>query len=406
MLLSLKLDWDWEGRTQGRENTAIVLADHHPAATTKALALLPLIYTAAGDPSHWEAFLAAFAEAIHTRVSIIWISRRQPDREIVSVSHGLSQEAPAQMSAPSYLAPWMLRVDLNTVPVGKILRSHEICPDEVLIHDESYRSDCLPAAMHYSGGVILERTASITAGMTTNRPREAGPLTDDELATWQSLIPHLRSAVALSASHNKVINERDAMMRYFDDVGHAVFLVSAANQVLACNGKATAFVNCGDCLRLEADGTLSAVDRESNQLMQQAIQLSCAGTRSSSAPLRLKLHRSGKTQPTMLATVLPLGSTDRPQLGPDTASAVIYVVDLEHSSEFETSPLRSLFGFTEAEARLANSIATGLSLAEAASKFNVSINTVRTHLQRVLVKAGLRRQTELAILVIKLCRTK
>ncbi|WP_417623022.1 helix-turn-helix transcriptional regulator [Parasphingorhabdus sp.] len=52
-------------------------------------------------------------------------------------------------------------------------------------------------------------------------------------------------------------------------------------------------------------------------------------------------------------------------------------------------------GLTPAETRLVDSIAGGLSVPEHAEANDISVNTARVHMQRVLEKTGSKRQTDL-----------
>ena len=61
--------------------------------------------------------------------------------------------------------------------------------------------------------------------------------------------------------------------------------------------------------------------------------------------------------------------------------------------------LRSLFDLTPAEGRVAQGLATGLTLEEIAEAGGVSSNTVRNQLRKVLEKTGCTRQAEVAALL-------
>ncbi len=56
--------------------------------------------------------------------------------------------------------------------------------------------------------------------------------------------------------------------------------------------------------------------------------------------------------------------------------------------------LRSLYGLTPAEARLAQALVNGLSLQEYADQQSVSIHTVRSQFRTIATKAGVGRQTD------------
>jgi DNA-binding CsgD family transcriptional regulator len=58
-----------------------------------------------------------------------------------------------------------------------------------------------------------------------------------------------------------------------------------------------------------------------------------------------------------------------------------------------------MFDLTEAEAKLALGLASGLSLAEVAQGQGIRMTTARTHLARVFSKTGTRQQSQVAALL-------
>jgi DNA-binding CsgD family transcriptional regulator len=54
-----------------------------------------------------------------------------------------------------------------------------------------------------------------------------------------------------------------------------------------------------------------------------------------------------------------------------------------------------VYGLSRAQLAIASAITAGLSLGEAADKAGISINTARTHLQRIYDKTGVRNQAAL-----------
>ena len=64
--------------------------------------------------------------------------------------------------------------------------------------------------------------------------------------------------------------------------------------------------------------------------------------------------------------------------------------------------IAALFDLTAAEARVARAIAEGLTPAEIAQRHNVSRETVRSQLKRVLLKTSTNRQAELSLLISRL----
>jgi DNA-binding CsgD family transcriptional regulator len=84
------------------------------------------------------------------------------------------------------------------------------------------------------------------------------------------------------------------------------------------------------------------------------------------------------------------------------AMALACVTDLAPGVRAPQNELRSRFGLTFAEARVAAAVFRGLTLREAAEEFAVSLNTVRFQLARVFEKTGVTRQAELVKMMMRL----
>jgi DNA-binding CsgD family transcriptional regulator len=65
------------------------------------------------------------------------------------------------------------------------------------------------------------------------------------------------------------------------------------------------------------------------------------------------------------------------------AHAIVFVRDPLSRSAAAGRILRDMFGFTEAEANVAQALQTGVSLTNYARARDISLNTVYTHLRRI-----------------------
>jgi DNA-binding CsgD family transcriptional regulator len=105
----------------------------------------------------------------------------------------------------------------------------------------------------------------------------------------------------------------------------------------------------------------------------------------------LALARPGRPALTLLAEPLP---TD----------GLAWVRLMLRDPELEVPDprlLQSLFGFTPTEAVVAAGLAQGMDSAELARSLGVQPNTVHSHIKRVLVKSGARRQSRLVSLILR-----
>jgi DNA-binding CsgD family transcriptional regulator len=103
----------------------------------------------------------------------------------------------------------------------------------------------------------------------------------------------------------------------------------------------------------------------------------------------------GKDAP-WLVRVLPLRGSSAPVL--------VYANSASFAHPLEV--LRSMFHFTLAEAGIAQLLAAGSTAKDIARQRGVTIHTVRTQLRQILQKAGVRRQADLASLLLNIPRVR
>lgn len=96
-----------------------------------------------------------------------------------------------------------------------------------------------------------------------------------------------------------------------------------------------------------------------------------------------------------IVAVRPLIDKTRNDKIDPRAVAIVFVRDPLSGSGTAVRLLRETFGFTEAEASLAQALQGGLSLADYASAGTISLNTAYTHLRHIKEKTGCRRMNAL-----------
>ena len=90
---------------------------------------------------------------------------------------------------------------------------------------------------------------------------------------------------------------------------------------------------------------------------------------------------------------------------PHVIKAVSIFADVSRQSETShITRCRARFDLTTAQARLALFLAEGGTVGEYAQAMSIKISTVRTHLKSIFIKTGVKRQTELAILLLDRAR--
>ena len=223
-----------------------------------------------------------------------------------------------------------------------------------------------------------ERRAEVLAVYTARRPFAIG-----YFRLWQANRANIRQIRATEAALSLI------------DLG--IILISGTGKVVFANTAARALLDEGSCIR-ERNHQVRAATLSDTVRLQSAIshvlQASVEPQKLSQSPL-LALQRNG--MPPLVVSVLPMTH------GVDEASdvaAMLFIVDPALDVAVLLKPVCKLFQLSNVESILAAQLATGRTLAEAATTLRVKEATARSYLKQVFAKTGTNRQAELVRILL------
>jgi DNA-binding CsgD family transcriptional regulator len=182
-------------------------------------------------------------------------------------------------------------------------------------------------------------------------------------------------------------------------LSNALVLVDVTGRAILVNKQASIILGKRDGLFLNKGRIITGspqVTANLQGLIDRAIATS-TGTHLAGGGA-MPIPRNGKRSLHIL--VSPISPSDSMLHG--EAAAAIFLDDPELQPLIPTEVLRTLFGLTPAEARLATSLAEGRSLTEIADHGRVGRETVKSQMSAVLAKTGTHRQGELIRLLSRL----
>jgi DNA-binding CsgD family transcriptional regulator len=185
----------------------------------------------------------------------------------------------------------------------------------------------------------------------------------------------------------------------FEHVGWGGILLDADGGVIRLNNEARRHVGREITL---SKGQVAATHRSANAELQDLIAAALSADSSASLATRGAVLLPRADGFPLMAYVMTIAAAGAD--GPQSARAMIILVDTEKRREPTESILRTAFGLTPAEARLAIAFAGGRDLQEIANDQAISIGTVRKYFKAVLAKTNTSRQAELAILLARLAQ--
>lgn len=346
-----------------------------------------LLLEASLDPSRWAAALGAFAQACGARTGQL----TSMDRERQLVGHWLSDAPETFMEDIEEFG----FTDPRRNPRIRIGLAAPLCTpaaDQDLLDADARRRFPIYAGLYerhdlpFNCQVVLMRDGENFVRASVTRTAAQGPLDAEAFRAFESLIPHVESAVRMQANLHDVAQA--ATLTTLDAVGAAAFLLNEAGRVIGLSAAAEAYLAAGAVVQLSG-GRLRLRAPADQAKLDQAL-----------AQMRASL-RNGD-----VAALAPLAVSEAPLVidlqllprqamafaGAPAALAVIRPVRAEERMR----ALRNAYKLTEAEAAIALAVADGDELKEIAARRAVAVSTVRSQVQAIYTKLDVHRQAELA----------
>jgi DNA-binding CsgD family transcriptional regulator len=180
----------------------------------------------------------------------------------------------------------------------------------------------------------------------------------------------------------------------------AVAIVDYMGRVRWANKAAAAILQRRDGLALTVDRRLHISAGAARLVFREALH-QCAGgipdTGDGVSPPAIVAPRAAGFP--FVLTLLPLPDELSASLG---VLALLFISDPDARLPDHFQVLRDACGLSPVEARLVQALAEGQSLKEFALNWQISYETVRSHIRRILHKTGARRQADLVRLVHRL----
>lgn len=204
----------------------------------------------------------------------------------------------------------------------------------------------------------------------------------------RQLLLHLRQTVQISGQLEAAVARADLLMEAGNALGAGLVLCNDTGFIMWANSEALSVLDRSPVLR-EVAGHIRAVHPSDSGALRSMLAQVAAGDGERSPQLTL-----GRADVETSVQVMALGL--RSQGARDMSGTVVLLLR-EPGRPLNISPaaVASLFGMSNAEARLTAGLCDGLSLRDYAQQRGISEGTARIQLKSALAKAGCPRQAEL-----------
>jgi len=382
---------------RSREKTTTSSIDDHRIAR-----LTGLIYETVHASSRWPRVLKAMADTLNAKSGLIrTLDLRSGHSVLDRHTYNLDPELQTEYQA-SLVGEDPYVHALKRLPTGRMVTNEDLVHLDRLCKTPYYRDYLAPQENHFIvGGFVEQDEEGRYTIMGLQRHRRARQFNRHEVEAVQRLTPHMKRAVRLERMLRCEQQRATMAESALDDLCVAALLLDRDGKLVHANHHGECLLRNEQGVRLH-DGRVTATAREQSVELAARIEQACCAVTDGSMPgaQSLLLRDRGTDSPNLLAVVSPLETpaSELREVWP-AASVALYVGDFEDTGLLRPEVLRSLYGLTDAEARLAVAIGRGRELAELSDCWQVSVETLRSHLKSIFAKTGTNRQTELVRLL-------
>lgn len=347
------------------------------------------IYSAALAPDGWAAPLADLRHTLDAVAAGLLVAENR-DRTIKSAS--LPEEARADYAAHYRTMDYVL-AEVEVGPVGLVRDGAELV---ALQPDSEFNVEWMnPYGVDDGLFVRLTATEAPTCFLVAAPQRSESFATAERVAFVNALVPHWQQALR-AQDQLRGLDHACEVLDAMDSMRHGLIVLDSAGSIVHLNRAAVRILAAGEGLRSRG-GTIEAVRPSTDSELQisigRAVHCGVMGYRGAAAITCAR--PSGKLP--YVVHILPL---EQHQTSEPGCRALVVVVDPDDRPCPDTELVRRIFGMTKAESEIALRILNGDGLKPVAEELNLSLATVKTHLQHVFDKTGTHRQAELVRLLL------
>lgn len=249
-------------------------------------------------------------------------------------------------------------------------------------------------------GVLVLKSGKRVAWFSVARSDVQSRFTEGDLRQMELLSPHICRALLISDALDLQSIVATRLAETVDHLSTGILLTGEHGRIAYMNGSAEAILKDGNALK-SRDGHLVATRSHARDALSRALEESSAG-RAPSTSGQHAIPLPDEEGSGLIANVLPLQWRDgRNPLATLPGAAAVIIQD---PAEGATPPMEAiglLYGLTAAERNVLEHVAVSHTPQETADLLGVSVNTVKTHLQKIFAKTGTARQADLVRLVAR-----
>jgi DNA-binding CsgD family transcriptional regulator len=349
--------------------------------------LLDEIYDAGVRPDLWPATLSHLASAVGAEGAVMFGFSRS--RGLILEHNGSLDPGSAVNFKARHLDNAWVR-GMAQRPTDYLVLSEEVIQPRKLRRSAFFDEVLKSGGLGHAALSTLTVGPNITIQFSVHKKLISGSFNATEARSLRLWLPHLRRALGISLRLQPVSESNIESVA--DRLVCAAFTLNRDGDLIEANQQAQHLaVRCGS-FALSRDG-IRFRHLDTHRKLLQAVKRVLDG-----APLQPLLLIDGEHRfDVMIAGLKGRNTWLNPPRG--QAAAVVIIIDLQYRPAVSEAFQSAQQQLTAAELRVARVAALGVSSLEISRTLELSLNTVKTHLQRVYQKLNIHRQGELVALL-------
>jgi len=374
----------------------------HPRTTADFSRLIHLIYEAAVQPAHWSGAVAAVAASVDANKGLLFTPYLGPQDGGLVFPWNIS-EADMQRWATSYIEHdiWAAAArEHEGWHEGAVYADEDLVPREMLEQSLFFREHlCHIGIGRMCCCNVFDSAPGLPAtALSLFRPLTAAPFSRDELAWLRLLVPHLSRALGVMHRLDTTRLQAASLHSALERLSFGVALLNDRREVIRLNEAARAAIARGDGLVVNERRQLDALERPGGapslpQWIDAVHEVGLQGQAHFSEGF--SVIRSGGPDRRYALQCAPLAASGAWAGQDEAARFVVFITDPGATVVPDADRLKAIYGFTEAQARVARILAGGGSYKSTARELDISQDTVRSHIKEIYAKVRVNRLPDL-----------
>lgn len=372
------------------------------------------VYQAALDPSAWSVALPAMAKWLESPMVMLFTPTVLPRDGGFYFNYGIP-EAAMELWQTRYqpLDIWTTTaIRHNRIQEGSVFTGEDLLPVSELTQSVWYQEFLSRIGI---GQVLVNIVYGLDSEtyLPTALSYFRGSATTEfgVQDRWRSalLLPHVSRAIGVASRLRNAEHKLATSLAALDRLNQGVLLFGENEEVLFNNQMASRILGLEDGLRLQKQGccgcTYLAAKTKSAQealdeAIREAVRLDILSTQHFSKTVAIP-RTSRHAAFTFSISSLPARHGFAIE-GRGSPRAIAFIYDNALPVKVDHALLKSMYGLTKAEIKVAELIVESKSLEQISEKCGLSINTLKTHLSRTYEKTGMANRAMLVKLLVTL----